>query len=1117
MRRRITSAKREEIEKEQEELSHTIVRPFETLSGLPVSYNPPPNGHYDDVLNNPLTLKDSAVLYNSLMRSRYNYLHSPPMFKLFWVKQSSYAKKLMEMEKEKENNPNSIPEVKTESNHPRVGRKPGSTNKDKEKDKDQPERVPVLGNEVSARDVMVKLCDGSLSLGPHFFQIRLFIVKDDRPEKPPKKKELEQEKEKIEMINSNDSNITEGGVKNTNHVDKDDIASENKVDENLGEEDSKKGREEDGEKVSENNNEVSSEKGNEKVIEKDSEKGNTEMQAEGEAQMKTPQMMNDKYMHNETQEDKPSDKSNSGNDVELECESNEKVDDRKSIDSTASTDLLEAKEKRNKTELNLSKNVNHNEQNPKQSETSRNMTDIKHPNDSFKEKKQEAGNSVAKKVITKPENDDSSDTDKISSTNTRNSFQADGLEKPKPLIKSKIDSFDGNSDDTKNNLTTFDAEILPPVTNEGKSASTVNDTLAPLTDLSHLSEKLTPISTPGISNVPPRNTSEVPSQDSSNMPARSPSNDNTKSSSTVTAQIPSNVHAQSSSNVNAQGSSNVPVQGRSQTSTPSPSTDMQSLENTIMISNLNSIAREDQSLNALMKIVASGKASQEQIMVFKEYIERARSMGPQPHHAKLFPNNQIPSAIKAKKTKIPKPPKPPKPPKVLKPPKEKKQPKEKKPLKEKKVLKEKKPPKEKKSAKEKIPKDQKLTAFQERYLHDATLLFEFVENPNIRYLLPQYSICEVIEPTNEHGANMERTDGEDSSESKDILVSFLWIHNNDEVEDYEKKSAEYQRLVKERDDEEEAKRKKTEEEEAAKIAELKKGEATNEETSQLTDNNDELIKGGSQEQKDPSKGTTEVIPIIDEVKANPENDKENSAQAKRDTAPRRGKRKRRVPPPKKTVPKKLEPPIEPEIKYTSVSFTIHQIPTRLVPIVVNSVKPQEEVYQKMQNILKVGTRLASFYLWYQVDGKLDEDLAENLRVNLVLEEKKMTGVVPAPVSKPNPTSAGPKKRKMKDKTLLKTKKIKNEDISEAELRQEKNGNQVVDTELADDVHIVSDTNNNNDTRDCKSEISPVIKKELEVNFTSESTDDVQMKDMSQEDLANEDVQMKDTSKNNLTQ
>lgn len=95
IRRRITSSKREEIEKEQEELSKTIVRPFDISQSLPVSYSTVSTS----VLAQPLTIKDSGVLYMSLIKSRNNYLVQCPMFRLYWVKQSSYVRKLLELNK----------------------------------------------------------------------------------------------------------------------------------------------------------------------------------------------------------------------------------------------------------------------------------------------------------------------------------------------------------------------------------------------------------------------------------------------------------------------------------------------------------------------------------------------------------------------------------------------------------------------------------------------------------------------------------------------------------------------------------------------------------------------------------------------------------------------------------------------------------------------------------------------------------------------------------------------------------------------------------------------------------------------------------------------------------
>lgn len=141
---------------------------------------------------------------------------------------------------------------------------------------------------------------------------------------------------------------------------------------------------------------------------------------------------------------------------------------------------------------------------------------------------------------------------------------------------------------------------------------------------------------------------------------------------------------------------------------------------------------------------------------------------------------------------------------------------------------------------------------------------------------------------------------------------------------------------------------------------------------------------------------------------------------------------------KKEVIVKLEKPEEPEIRFTTVSFIVHGIPLRFVPILINSVNPLKEVQEHMEHILKVGTRMTNFYLWYQVDGKLDEALAEEVRNQLNQEEKKMPGITAAsPLEKAvTKETTGPKKRKLKEKNLDTQKKlkltieIKKEDIGE---------------------------------------------------------------------------------------
>lgn len=98
-----------------------------------------------------------------------------------------------------------------------------------------------------------------------------------------------------------------------------------------------------------------------------------------------------------------------------------------------------------------------------------------------------------------------------------------------------------------------------------------------------------------------------------------------------------------------------------------------------------------------------------------------------------------------------------------------------------------------------------MTAFQERYLEDATLLFEFVENPNVRFLLPKDAICEVLP-----AGTMINAENGNNSDNRDILMSFIWIHNQKEVDEYEKKLEEYKKkkLKKKRKRDKKKKRKK---------------------------------------------------------------------------------------------------------------------------------------------------------------------------------------------------------------------------------------------------------------------------------------------------------------------
>jgi SWR1-complex protein 3 len=154
---------------------------------------------------------------------------------------------------------------------------------------------------------------------------------------------------------------------------------------------------------------------------------------------------------------------------------------------------------------------------------------------------------------------------------------------------------------------------------------------------------------------------------------------------------------------------------------PPPANDiMQTPESQMMIANLNAIARADPSLNTLMKIVASGNATQAQIKEFQGFIQKAKAMGPTPYFRQAFPNYQPPKA-----------PKPEKAPKKLKP-----------------------------------PRERLLTAFQEKYVNGADLVFEFSENPNVRYNLPKDCIVEKSGPN-------------------EYIISFLVVYNSEQIKKWE--------------------------------------------------------------------------------------------------------------------------------------------------------------------------------------------------------------------------------------------------------------------------------------------------------------------------------------------
>lgn len=749
MRRRITTAKREEIEAEQRLLDKQIVRPFETLEGLPISYNKPPHGHYEEVLKNPLTIKDSAVLYNSLIRSRNTYVFHAPMFKLYWVKQTAYAKKLAEMEKG--------PQPSKERETRRKFAKATSNSLEAKT------RTPILSGDVNARDVMSKLCEASLSLGPHSMEIRIFIAKDARSEKSKAFSEISQ--------------VSDGS---------------------------------------------------------------------------------DLLMRKSSPPPPPPPASDPASSATA---------------SSATASSL------------------HPEQSPMGAPVASSATTTS-PTASAP--------SAMSAPPTNPSQPPSTESSVPSSTPP-----------PSKVVEEKEDSHNISSTQSSRMVPDKDTSIEPSKaegsTQESKPSQPKGDTDQ------HPKDEADKKNTAKSSSPPNTRGTAAPT------------------SSASTTDAPSNPAGSGAPQAKTPQAGPPKPSGAYPRPPPPRTVDMTSVDNAIMISNLNAIAKIDLSLNDLMKVVAKGTASEAQINLFKRYIERAKQMGPQPHHAELYFVRGLPLPLNfprpyvAKQFVQPRPPKP------------------------------------------RFNNPMKLTAFQEKYLHNATLVFEFLENPNVRYVIPRDSICEVLPPSNPVTL-------EDGSGVKDVLFSNIWIHNIEDVEAYEQKLKLYQDELKRKEEEEKAR--KQEEEKAAE--------------------ND----GGNETQCEEQVAT--------EVKVEEEPRPQRSSRSGRN----------KKPPPTRKRTKPLEPPEEPQVRFTTYSFTVHGIPEKFVPIVVNSMRPINLVQEKMEKILKIGNRVSPFHLWYQVDAKLDEGVAEDLRQSIILEEKKMAGVVPQSVEREQPKK---RKREFKNPRAKKAK------------------------------------------------------------------------------------------------
>ncbi|KAH3664135.1 hypothetical protein OGAPHI_004849 [Ogataea philodendri] len=460
-------------------------------------------------------------------------------------------------------------------------------------------------------------------------------------------------------------------------------------------------------------------------------------------------------------------------------------------------------------------------------------------------------------------------------------------------------------------------------------------------------------------------------------------------------------------------------------------------ENAMMIQNLNLIARSDAHLSSLMKIVASGNASSEQIAEFQRYIQKARQMGdPSGYYKKLQQQNQnrqpttskpqdfggavdrrqltreerekLKQQEKEQKAKLKEEKKRQKQlqkeQEKLEKDRERQERKERKarlererqerqklnlgPIdfgdefemdkeREKKEKREKKRQEEKAKLEKLLAGDDRLTAFQERYTEDATLIIEFLENNASRFYFPKDSVIEIIDERNKPDDKNDEQNGDDSSlkpassptpppsasaselskKYKDLfvelLISFIIVHNQPEIDAYEA-------------------RKKREEEEKLK-EEKEKEERQRQEEEGVDIKQEDGENGEDGKEEDDAEDT---------------NDKKKNPKKKRRAKRNWGPAKRQTRTSRHVNDEDLEPEdlgeedVKPVPIYSTSTLRLVEVPYKFANLIKNSATPLAEVQQKMKEIMATGQRLDKYHVWYQLDGIKDELLAETLRFNL---------------------------------------------------------------------------------------------------------------------------------------
>ncbi|KAG0684551.1 SWR1-complex protein 3 [Pichia californica] len=263
----------------------------------------------------------------------------------------------------------------------------------------------------------------------------------------------------------------------------------------------------------------------------------------------------------------------------------------------------------------------------------------------------------------------------------------------------------------------------------------------------------------------------------------------------------------------------------------------------------------------------------------------------------------------------------------------------------------------------------KLSPLQERYTTGASLVFEFLENPSSRFTIPRDTIYELIDNEDEDDNNelnlnstiegnqnfkikSENCTGNNSrpkSPYVTLLASFLLVHNQGEIDGWERRQAEARAI------EEEKERKRLE---ALKIEEEESKKNT------IAENARKRRRKKSTWNSSSSKRATRLSKQAKEIELLR---REEEGFHEEDAHLRDNEK---------------EEDIRPIPIYSCVTLKLCNVPFRFANFILQSGNSMEDRKKNMEEIMKIGTKVSLDQLWYQIDGIKDEILGETLRYNL---------------------------------------------------------------------------------------------------------------------------------------